>query len=587
MALDGAFLHKLRDEIAGRALESRIDKICQPTKEELVLTLRSKGFGGKLLLSCRGTAARVHFTESAPENPPVPPMFCMLLRKHLMGAKLVAVEQPGLERTLLFRFDTVNEMGDRVAPALVLEILGSKANLILVDRENRIIDAVRRSDLENGKERLIQPGAKYEPPPSQHKLSLLDTPAEAVVERLREKTGMELSAALRETLDGASPIVCREAAFRAARRQGVAVEELTGDDLQRLRLYLHGLAGEIQTGGRPVLVEKPDGTPWDFTYIPVSQYGMEAVTRELPGYSQLLDAFYTRREATERIRRQSQDLLKLLATLMQRTARKIAAQKKDMAKSADRERLRVCGELLKANLHRVPKGASSVELENYYDPEMAVLRIPLNAALSPAQNAQRYFKEYKKTYTAEQVLGEQIAAGEQELIYLESVFDALSRAESTAELQDIQEELAAGGYVKRGAGGKNGRKPAASRSRPMRFTSSDGFAILVGRNNRQNDELTLRTADRNDIWLHVKNIPGSHVIVLTEGRVPPDRTLEEAARLAAYYSKARQSSSVPVDYAPVRRVKKPAGAKPGMVIYEGNRTAYVQPGEELSRTLAE
>lgn len=584
MALDGAFLHKLREEIAEKALESRIDKIYQPLREEVVLLFRSKGFNGRLLLSCRGTAARIQFTDTAPENPVVPPMFCMLLRKHLMGAKLVAVEQPGLERVLFLRFDAVNEMGDRVAPALVLEILGSKANLLLLDGEGRIIDAVRRSDLENAGDRLIQPGARYELPPSQHKVNLLEEPAADVLERLREKEGMELSAALRETLDGASPIVCREAAFRAVRRKGAAVEELTADDRERLRLYLENLAEEIRTGGRPTLVVKPDGTPWDFTYIPLSQYGREAVTRELPDYSVLLDTFYAEREKAERIRRQSQDLLRLLSNLTQRTARKIAAQKKDLEKSADREKYRIYGELLKANLHRVPKGASHVELENYYDPDMAPVRIPLNAALSPAQNAQRYFKEYKKTYTAEQVLGEQIAAGEKELVYLDSVFDALSRAESTAELQDIREELAAGGYLKRG-GAKGKSLPA--RSKPMRFLSSDGFSILVGRNNRQNDELTLRVAAKNDIWLHVKNIPGSHVIVLTEGAVPPDRTLEEAAILAAYYSKARQSASVPVDYAPVRKVKKPAGAKPGMVIYEGNRTAYVQPDGELAKKLAE
>ena len=583
MALDGAFLHKLRDEIAGKALEARIDKIYQPSREEVVLTFRAKGFGGKLLLSCRGTAARLHFTSAAPENPAVPPMFCMLLRKHLMGAKLIEVDQPGLERVLTLRFDAVNEMGDRVKPALVLEILGGKANLILMDGEGRIIDAVRRSDLENEGDRVIQPGAVYQLPASQNKVSLLDASPEAVLDRLAGREAMELSAALREILDGASPIVCREAAFRAVRRSGAAVGEMGCGDRERLRLYLSGLADAIRSGGAPTLVVKPDGTPWDFTYIPVSQYGMEAVTKELSGYSELLDTFYLEREKAERIRRQSQDLLKLLSTLTQRTARKIEAQKKDLEKGADREKLRVYGELLKANLHRIPKGAAFVELENYYDPEMAKVRIPLNAAQSPAQNAQKYFKDYKKTYTAEQVLHEQIAAGERELVYLDSVFDALSRAESIAELQDIREELSAGGYIRRLSGGRGKSQP--SRSKPMAFVSSDGFQILVGRNNRQNDELTLRTADRNDIWLHVKNIPGSHVIVRTGGTVPPERTLEEAAVLAAYYSKARQSASVPVDYAPVRKIKKPVCAKPGMVIYEGNRTAYVQPDPGLAERL--
>ena len=585
MALDGAFLYKLKEEIAGRALDARVDKICQPSREELVLILRGRGYHDKLLLSCRGTAARIHFTANPPENPAVPPMFCMLLRKHLTGAKLISIDQPGLERVLVLRFDTVNEMGDRVAPALVLEILGSKANLILMDGDNRIIDAVRRSDLESGAGRLIQPGARYQPPASQGKINLLEREPGEVLAALEDKGDMELSAALRDVLDGASPIVCREAAFRAVRRKGAAVEEMTGDDRERLRLYLTRLAEEIRTGGTPTLVSKPDGAPSDFTYTAVSQYGLEMVTRELEGYSLLLDTFYAERERTERIRRQSQDLLKLLTTLMQRTARKIEAQKRDLEKCADRERLRIYGELLKANLHRVPRGASFVELENYYDPELTTVRIPLNAALAPAQNAQKYFKDYKKTYTAQQMLEEQIALGEKEIEYLESVFDALSRAESMAELQDIREELAAGGYVRRPAGGKG--KALPSRLGPLRFRSSDGFAILVGRNNRQNDQLTLRQAGREDLWLHVKNMPGSHVIVVAEGTEVPDRTVEEAAILAAYYSKARQSASVPVDFAPVRKVKKPAGAKPGMVVYEGNRTAYVRPDGDLARRLAE
>lgn len=585
MALDGAFLYKLKEEIAGKALGSRIDKIGQPTREELVLTLRSKGFNGRLLLSCRGTAARAHFTDSPPENPAVPPMFCMLLRKHLMGAKLVSIRQPGLERVLCFRFDTVNEMGDRVAPALVLEILGSKSNLILLDGEDRIIDAVRRSDLESGAGRLIQPGAKYQLPEGQGKVNLLEQGPQAALKALSDKGEMELSAALRETLDGACPLVCREAAFRAVRRTGAAVSEMTGDDRERLRLYLAGLAEIIRAGGAPTLVCRKDGVPSDFTYIPISQYGLEMVTRELPDYSALLDAFYAGRERAERIRRQSQDLLKLLATLGQRTARKIEAQKRDLERCGDRERLRIYGELLGANLHRIPRGAAFAELENYYDPGLATVRIPLNVALTPAQNAQKYFKEYKKTYTAQRMLEEQIAAGEKEAAYLESVFDALSRAESIAELQDIREELAAGGYIRRPAGGKG--KSTPSRLGPMRFRSSDGLVILVGRNNRQNDQLTLRQAARNDLWLHVKDMPGSHVIVCAEGAEIPDRTVEEAAVLAAYYSKARQSASVPVDYAPVRKVKKPAGAKPGMVIYEGNRTAYVQPDESLVRRLGE
>lgn len=583
MALDGAFLHQLKKEISGRALGARAEKIYQPARDELVVLLRGRGFSGRLLLSASPTAARVHFTEFAPENPAVPPMFCMLLRKYLGGAKLTDISQPGLERLLRFHFETVNELGDPVSLSLVVELIGRQSNLILLDHDGRIIDAARRVDIENST-RLIQPGARYELPEPQGKLNLPETSAEEVLSALRlQPPDTELSAALLRTLDGASPIVCRELAFSAGRGEELRVAGLSQEVSTRLLVALKRLSQSMKEGGTPTLVLRPDGSPLDFTYIPVSQYGMAAVTRELPDYSALLDSFYAEREKAARLKRHSQDLLKLLTTLSQRIARKINAQKADLARCEGRETLRIYGELLKANLHAVPKGASFAEVDNYYDPEMKKLRIPLNTALSPAQNAQRYFKEYKKTYTAEQTLTGLIEKSEEELNYIDSIFDALTRAESDQELEEIRAELESVGYLK---GARSGAKKTVA-SAPLQFVSSDGFTILVGRNNRQNDQLTLHEAAKDDIWLHTKNIPGSHVIIRCDGRPVPDRTLEEAAVLAAYHSKARLSAAVPVDYTSVRKVKKPSGAKPGMVIYEGNSTAYVNPDSALVARLSE
>lgn len=582
MALDGAFLYKLSKEITEKAMDARVDKIYQPAKEELVLLVRSRSFNGKLFLSARGTGARIHFTAMAPENPATPPMFCMLLRKYLVGARLVSITQPGLERVLKLHFDAVNEFGDRISPSLIIEIMGSRSNLIFTDNDGRIIDAVKRSDLENSSSRIIQPGAMYELPAKRDKINLLESSADEVIAKLKTGQDAELPDALMQALDGTSPIVCRELGFKTAKSEQLRVSEMKEDNFERLKFYLTWLSREISGGGVPTLISHPSGKPLDYTYIAVAQYGMAAVTRSEQSYSELLDTFYARREMSERIHAHAQSVLKLLTTTTARISRKINAQKADLLKCKDRETLRIYGELLKANLHAVPKGASYIDVQNYYDPQLQNIRIPLNSAIGPAAQAQKYFKDYKKTYTAEQTLSGLIEESERELVYLYSVFDALTRAGSVEELGDIKDELEAEGYL-RSSKGNGKKKPSSGKKKSgfLKFTSSDGFHIFVGRNNRQNDELTLHTASKDDIWLHVKDIPGSHVIIAADGKEVPERAVAEAAMLAAFHSKAKDSSSVPVDYCQVRRVKKPAKAKPGMVIYEGNSTIYVTPDPEL------
>lgn len=583
MALDGAFLYKLKCEIEDKALSSRVDKVFQPARDEFVLNLRKSGFTGRLLLSAGGASPRIHFTRFAPENPATPPMLCMLLRKYLVGAKLCGVRQYGIDRVLELEFDSLNELGDRISPKLIIEIMGGRSNIIFIGGDGRIVDAVRRTDLESSAARIIQPGLVYTPPQPQGKLNLLNCETDEVIDAVRQKADISLSTALSKTLDGASAVVCREIAHRTCKDVDRPVAALIADDYTRLAVQLDSLREGIRSGGAPTLICSPDGSPIDFTYIAVSQYGAAAVTKTAEDYSALLDAFYAGKERAARIRKKSADLLKLLSTLIQRISRKLDAQRGDLAKCADREKYRIFGELIKANLHAIPKGATAAVVQNYYDPELKEVKIPLNSALTPAANAQKYFKDYKKSYTAEQTLTRLIRDGEQELVYLDSVFDALSRAQDDRDLTEIREELESGGYLH--SNNRNRRKKPET-GKPMEFTSSDGFKIFVGRNNRQNDLLTLKTANRDDIWLHVKNIPGSHVIISCAGKEIPDTTLEEAAVLAAYYSKASASSSVPVDYTPVRQVKKPSGAKPGMVIYETNRTVYVTPDRDTVDRLA-
>ncbi len=583
MAFDGAFLACMRAELQQTLQEARIDKIHQPSREELVLALRRRGGADKLYISARANAPRIQLTDIPLENPAQPPMFCMLLRKRLTGGRLAAIRQPGLERALYLDFDCVNELGDAVRLTLAVEIMGRHSNIILVEN-GLVVDAIKRVDWDMSSVRPVLPGLRYAPPPAQEdRLDLSAAEPEAFVEAIERGKDAPLSKALLAVAHGLSPLVCRELAHRATRGQDTRSGALSAEEKQRLAFHLGRLKTLLATGeGRvPYLLTRPDGAPLDYSFFPLTQYGLSAVGREMESFSALLDAFYARRDNAERMKQHAQDLLRVLTAATERTTRKLARQREELARSENREELRLYGDLIHANMHAVPKGAASAELINYYDPACATVRVPLDPALSPALNAQRYYKEYRKAQTAERILTEQIARGEEELRYLDSVFDALSRAGSVRELTELRQELADGGYLRLQ---KGKQKPPAPLG-PMAFVSDDGFPILVGRNNVQNDRLTLRTARGGDLWLHTKNIPGSHVIVVTEGRTPPARTIEQAAILAALHSRAADSAQVPVDYTQVRHVRKPAGARPGMVIYDTNQTAYVSPDPALAARL--
>ncbi|MFV0401306.1 MAG: NFACT family protein [Oscillospiraceae bacterium] len=586
MSLDGALLSQVRHEVISAAEGARVEKIAQPTREELVLHLRWRGGAGKLLLSAGANSPRIHFTSFVPENPKSPPMFCMLLRKHLSSAKLLGIRQAGMDRILFLDFEAVNELGDLVTLTLAVEIMGRHSNIILIDQNNRILDSIKRVDLETSSVRQILPGMLYELPPMQDKLELTTVPVGDILARLKAGPDAELSKALMGALQGMSPLPCREVADYVTRGGEATIAALTDDQWSRLSFRLEDMAGLLRDNrGTPTMVTDLDGRPKDFTFLPVNQYGAVMLTRAYDNYSTMLDDFYAKRDSMERIKQRSGDLLRLLSNTSDRIARRLAAQREELLDSTNREELRIKGELLTANLHQIQKGDSSVRVLNYYDPEGSEMDIPLDIRLTPAQNAQHYYALYRKADTAERVLAEQIAYGEQELEYIDSVFDTLTRAENEADLDAIRQELAGGGYMR--AASQKGKPRRPEKLKPLRFRSSDGFAILTGRNNVQNDQLTIKESRGNDVWLHTQKIPGSHTIIQTEGKTVPDKTMEEAGIIAAYYSKARESSKVPVDFTQVRNVKKPNGAKPGMVIYETYQTMIVDPDEDLVQKLAE
>ena len=560
MALDGAFLSCLREELTAGLPDARVDKIHQPSREELVIALRSRSGSKKLYLSARANSPRVHFTDIPLENPASPPMFCMLLRKRITGGRLAAIRQPGLERALYFDLDCVDELGDIVRLTLAVEIMGRHSNIILIEN-GRVVDAIKRVDMEMSSVRPVLPGLPYSPPPAAAgRLDLSAVEPADFLAAMEQGPDYPLSKALLNTAHGLSPLICREVSHLAARGRDPLVSDWTKEERERLLFYLGRVKAAVETGEnrKPYLLLRADGSPLDFSFMAVTQYGLEALGREMDSFSSLLDAFYAQRDAGERMKQRAHDILRILTNLSDRTARKLDRQREELTRSGDRETLRIYGDLINANLYAIPRGAASAELIDYFDPACGLKTVPLDPALTAAQNAQKYYKDYRKAQKAEQILQQQIAQGEEELQYFDTVFDALSRASTWRELGELREELAAGGYLRL----QRGRQKPPAPLGPLRFLSDDGFSILVGRNNVQNDRLTLRTARGGDVWFHTKNIPGSHVLVVTEGQTPPPRTLEQAAVLAALHSKAAGSAQVPVDYTEARHVRKPGYIMP-------------------------
>ncbi len=586
MALDAAMLALCARELSHALADARIDKIFEPTRDEVVLNLRTRTDSPRLLLSARSGSARACLTRETFENPQTPPSFCMLLRKHFTGGRLLAVRTLPDERILFFDFQCTNEMGDLVVNTMAAELMGRYSNLVLVQTENpanpkaegRIIDALKRVDFEDSAVRQLLPGLAYTLPPQPQKHSFLHGDVNALLAAVRQKD-LPVSEALIKTTGGVGPVVCREAALRAFGGQDVPADCMTDTDAAALRAAIGEIRRLYAGGGTPTAVAAPDGRPIEFSFLPLTQYAGGAQQTVYGSWSELLEGYYATKDKAERLRQKSRDLARTVKNLHERAVRKAAARREEQAQSAACEELRVFGELLSANLWAVPRGAKSVTLTSYYDG--GEVTIPLDVRLSPSANAQKYFKEYKKKQTAARLLKDLIAESDAEAAYLETVQYEVEAAEGEAALAEIRAELKAQGYLKYYKARDKKQKPADF----LRYKSTDGFLILVGRNNAQNDRLTLKTARGKDLWFHVKNAPGSHAVVMSGGREIPDATKTQAAVLAAVHSSQNGGAKVQVDYTAVKNVWKANGAKPGMVLYDPYETAVVTPDPALAERL--
>ena len=589
MPLDALCLSGLVHELDQTVTGGKIDKIYQPGRDEILLAVRTPAHGNvRLLLSANPSHPRPQLTQISRENPDTPPMFCMLLRKHLSGARLLAVEQPPLERVVTFTLEALNELGDRVERRLVLEAIGRRSNLILLDESGRILDCMRRVESSlgtgNANQRSLLPGMFYRFPPAQEKLDPAAQSREEL-ERLLSAAPEEAQADkwLLDTFSGLSPLVCRELAFQAGGATDVRLNVLGPAGRARLLDGLEGLLARVREHRLSPTLLSRDGAPWDFTFFPVAQYGALVECATFPSFSELLDRFYEQREHLERVKQRGQDLIRSVTTARDRTARKIAHQEQELAATQDRERLRELGDILTSNLYQMERGMARLRTVDFYDPEGKEVDIQLDPLLTPQQNAAKYYKEYNKAKTAEVMLTQQLEKNRRELDYLNSVLDTIPLAEGEKDLSEIRQELTDTGYLRRPSKAKGREKRVASK--PMEFRSSSGLRISVGKNNSQNDLLTTKLAYKSDIWLHTQKIHGSHVILWLEGGEADAQSLTEAAQLAAYFSQARDGRKVPVDYTPVKYVKKPAGARPGMVVYTTYQTAVVEPDAELAKKL--
>ena len=571
MAFDAFYLTCVLDEI--RALQDiRVEKIHQPSRDTVLLHLKHREGRAKLLFAANPTAPRLHLTTASPENPPEPPMFCMLLRKHLSGGRLVDISQLPMERCAIFTFDCIDEMGDMVQKKLVAELMGRTCNLYLLSPEGRIIDCLRRIGLDESAKRAALPGLNYQLPEPVTKFEPLSLSEKDYVNLLATPGADLLSERLMDALGGLSPLICREAALFAS---GDCDARIEGRDLtvvsERLRLFFR----EHLTHPAPWYYAQSDGTPKQFAFCPIRQYGS---SQQAESFSALLDMYYTLRDRKDALRQKGQGLRKTVQNLCTRIRRKMAIQEKELQETFDRERLRQLGDIVTANIHRIQKGQTILEAEDFYDEEMKIIQIPISNTLSPQQNAAKFYKDYTRMKNAEKELTRQLELGETELTYLLSVLDELNRAASEQELEEIRQELQQGGYVKADSGKKRIKQ---SKLPPMRFESTDGVPIYVGRNNRQNDELTFKMARKDDIWLHAQKVHGSHVIIACGGKSVPDDTVTQAAQLAAYYAEATGGQNIPVDVTPVKQVKKVPSGKPGMVIYHTYRTVIANPYPDI------
>ncbi len=573
MALDAVAIRALVDELQC-LVGGRIDKMHQPERDEIIVSVRTLEKSYKLLLSASSANPRFHLTQYTKKNPKTAPLFCMLLRKHINSGKIKAIEQIDFERIVRISVDSYDELGDYTTKHIYVEIMGRHSNIILVNQEGRIIDSIKRIDETVSSVREILPGGIYELPPRQEKKDLILWDKESEL----NLTGFKADKALIAMIGGISPLTARELLYKVFDTTDVLTESINTNRCAMLKLEIANLSTQVKEGKfSPCMVEDVNtGKLVEFSAIPILQYETLAKVREYETMNSLVDEFYHLRDVRERMRQKTADLTKLLGNAQERVSKKLDILGRTLKDAENMDKYREKAELITANIYRITEGQKSIEVENYFDENLGTVKIELDPSLSPSRNAQKYYKKYNKAKTAQIEARKQLEASEAELEYIKSTLAMVETADRIEDISAIRRELAEEGYIKHSANAQ--RKQKAEVSKPMHFVSSDGFDIYVGRNNTQNDYLTLKFANSSDLWFHTKDIHGSHTVIkLGIDKDVPKETILEAARLAAYYSKARESAQVPVDYTEIRNVKKPNGAKPGMVIYESYNTVYVTP----------
>ncbi|SMP46828.1 Rqc2 family fibronectin-binding protein [Anoxynatronum buryatiense] len=588
MPLDGSVVAALRHELEQYALDSRIDKIYQPESDELVLTLRNRGEQRRLLISAHNQYPRAHFTTLARSNPAQPPVFCMLLRKHLSGGRIIHIEQPDFERMLIFHVQGLDELNQITHKKLIIEMMGKHSNIILVDTHSGLIlDAIKRVPLHISRKRQVLPGLAYEMPPMSKINPLTLSDAIDLNDCFSHSDNQPLKSTLINTFNGLSPLMASEILVRSGIDHSQHWSELSHAEKKSFKnVFLEVTHLISQADFSPALYQDTvTGRMIDFSVIPIQHLNaLDSIPAD--STSQLLERFYGLKDHQERLTQRSSDLRKMLTLKRNRHTHKLQNLHQDETNALKATQDKIKADLLMAGLHEIEAGQSTYQTVNYYDDAQPTIDIQLDSRKTPAQNAQRLYKRYHKAKTALVEIKRQREKTQQEIQYLDQLFHSLDQADSLADLEVIRQELVDAGYLKkRLSRGKKPKPPAESQ--PLKYTSSQGHTILVGKNNLQNEMVTFRIGKKNDLWFHVKDLPGSHVVLILEQQQPSDDEIREAALLAAYYSKGRQSGKLPVDYTWCRHVKKQRGAQPGMVIYEQHQTIYVTPSESGINNLLE
>jgi len=579
MSLDAAMLYYTARELRSRLVGAHVDKIYMPSRDEILFAMRMPGEQAKLFISARPGSARLHITDQQLENPAVPPSFCMLLRKHLSSGRVADIRTVDSERIVFIDFDALNEMGDRVKLTASIELMGRYSNFVLINSDGIVIDALKRITAEQSDKRQLLPGIEFTLPPAQNKLLFFTTGGDEVLKRI-SRISKPLSAALLESVAGLCPALCREIAFGVDPAADSDADTLSAAQYEAVVRELLRVREAAGGKGATVSIVYDGKTPVEFSFVELKQY--QAMSKEkFDTASEMFDCYYSEKDAAERAKVRSLDLTRQVKTLLDKIERKRAARMRDIDDTGKALQKKLYGELINANLHILSRGMSVARVVDYYSGNE--VEIPLDITKTPVQNAQKYYKEYRKLTTAAAMLQDLIKSDEHEIEYLNTVLFEISLATADEDYVLIRKELGDAGYL-RGFKYKE-QKQKRRRDEFLRYESSEGFEILAGRNNAANDKLTLKIADKYDIWFHAKNAPGSHVVLRKNGLEPGDASLNEAAAIAAFHSSIADAGKVAVNYTPARNVKKAPGQRAGMVIYDNYSTAFVQPDAQMIEAL--